>query len=346
MMRASSPSHFTRQAWVWMAGAVVALGLLGCSESFDPISKLNTLRVLAVRADNPYPHPGDTVHLDMLWYDGKSPPDQQPTLRPPPIGMPTLPKAGESRQLRLFWLSGCFDPDGDLYYECFPQFAQELASAQTDPASLANVAGFGSSFDVSVPADIITRRPPKEGQTPYGLSYVFFALCAGEVMPVEPGPDGLPLACMDAAGNRLGQDDFVIGYFAFYSYDQITNTNPKIDGLLVDGSPVAEGDEPSFPVGGEVAVKVQVDPASVEINPLSLDAKGNPQTEMMWVDYFASSGDLDKAARLVNDATTGFNDDNGVKLTLPGAPQTVELFAVVHDSRGGVQWIQRAVQAK
>jgi len=345
MTRATSPSLFARL--VGGASAVgLALGLAGCGEEFDPQSKLSTLRVIAVRADNPYPHPGETVQLDMLWYDGKSPVDAQPPLRPAPLGEPGLPPAGESRALRLFWLSGCYNPLGDLYYECFAQFADTFAAAQDDPAALAQYVGFGPSFQVKVPDDLISRRPPQEGRTPYGLSFVFFALCAGEVLPAEPGADGLPFACLDSSGNRLGADDFVFGYFAFYSYDQITNTNPKVEGLLIDGAPVGEGDEPSFSPGSTVEVKVVVDPASVEYNPLALDASGNAQQEMMWVAYYASGGELDKGSRLVNDATQGYSDDHGVKLDLPSEAGPVKVFAVVHDSRGGVQWVTRTVRVK
>src|SRR5882724_6730238 len=45
------------------------LSLTACSNDFDPSSRVNTLRVLAVQADLPYAHPGETVSLRTLSHD-------------------------------------------------------------------------------------------------------------------------------------------------------------------------------------------------------------------------------------------------------------------------------------
>ena len=42
--------------------------------------------------------------------------------------------------------------------------------------------------------------------------------------------------------------------------------------------------------------------------------------------------------RLLNDATTGFNDDFETLFYPPSEPGPVTLWAVVHDNRGGVAW--------
>jgi 16S rRNA G966 N2-methylase RsmD len=39
---------------------------VACSNGLDPASRVNTLRVLAVHADLPYAHPGESVALDAL----------------------------------------------------------------------------------------------------------------------------------------------------------------------------------------------------------------------------------------------------------------------------------------
>src|SRR4051794_15385822 len=42
---------------------------LGCGGDFDPASRVDNLRVLAVRADAPYAAPGSVVHLEALAHD-------------------------------------------------------------------------------------------------------------------------------------------------------------------------------------------------------------------------------------------------------------------------------------
>lgn len=356
-------------------GLVVATGLVasvvGCGDSFDPKSKMQTLRVLAVRADNPYPKPGDTVHLDMLWFDGKAPPTGDLLDGGLPEGGPPVPEGGtpdgglpeggppvggpgyfSSRQVQIVWIGGCFNPLGNQYYGCYSQLAESLGAAQEDPASFAKLVGLGSSFNLEIPADIISGHPAAEGQTPNGLAFVFFAVCAGEVRPAEPGPDGLPLGCFDPETDaRLGADDFVPGYASLYSFDGIRNTNPVLTAFKVNGVEIAETEHPSFPRCtsancSEIDIQAVVDPASVEPNPLSPDKNGNPQGEMMWVDYYTTDGKLKSESRLVNDATTGFNADHGTKLTMPAEAQDLHLFGIAHDSRGGVQWMHRVIRVE
>jgi hypothetical protein len=66
--------------------------------SFDVPSEIKGLRVLAVQKTPPYPNPGESVDLKVLYWDGKSPEGD-----PRPI------------DLQLF---ACFNPKGDLYYNC------------------------------------------------------------------------------------------------------------------------------------------------------------------------------------------------------------------------------------
>ena len=51
-----------------------ALACHGCSDDFDPSSRVVNLRVLAVQADHPSAAPGQEVHLTALYYD----PEQRP----------------------------------------------------------------------------------------------------------------------------------------------------------------------------------------------------------------------------------------------------------------------------
>jgi hypothetical protein len=42
----------------------------------------------------------------------------------------------------------------------------------------------------------------------------------------------------------------------------------------------------------------------------------------------------------VNDATRGWNEKNEAEYTAPAEPGPVRVFAVVHDNRGGVAWVE------
>jgi hypothetical protein len=82
---------------------LVALLSISCAEppSFDPPSHLDSVRVLAIRADAPYARPGERVGVEVLAVDGRS-------SAPEPMQVHFLPRP-------------CFNPTNDAYYGCFLQ---------------------------------------------------------------------------------------------------------------------------------------------------------------------------------------------------------------------------------
>ena len=305
--------------------ALVACG----TEGFDKQSNINTLRVLAVRADNPYPLPGDTVDLEMLWHDGKAPVD-------------------EPRPVQILWLGSCFNPLGDYFNRCYPQLAEKLADVREDPSLAPHLFGFGDSFQMTIPEDLISRRPTVQGLEPYGLTFVFFAVCAGRIGPANPEKQGMPFGCFDEAGKQLGSEDFVPGYLGLYSFEHRTNTNPVLNGFLIDEKPVDQNDLPVFSrctkqSCAKLRLRVLVDPNSVELASGFVDAHGKTITEQMWVEYLSTGGTIASGPRLVNDGTHGFSEDNGTDYTPPSVAGKQYLFAVVRDSRGGTAWIKQGV---
>ena len=183
----------------------LSLSVLGCGPEFDPSNEIKTIRVMGVQKDRPYAQPGDEVSLQMLWHD--------------PQGRSDVQRA---------WIGGCVNPPGDLFYGCF---AQQGAAGQ--PGAQLPV-GFGDSFTVQIPSDIISGRPGPfaPGQRRYGLYIVFFAVCAGQLgfdMMVDPeaaGSTGLPIRCLDEDEQPLGSEDFVVGYSSIYSFEDVSNDNP------------------------------------------------------------------------------------------------------------------------
>ena len=340
--------------------------LSGCGPEFQPMSAIETLRVLAVQKDRPYAVPGDEVTLTMLWADGSE---------------------DKGRPIQVAWLTGCINPLGDLYAGCFAQ-----------PLPLPE---FGNAVSFTIPPDIITSRPRPQDpkQPPYGLSYVFFAVCAG-TFNVDLGDPDFPLRCVDAAGEPLGSSDFVAGYSAIYVYDDFGNNNPIVRGLSLDGKPLPGGcvdpgsaaavesdalgtvlgraahaagapdaneppavcDElfpidpleqpdcslpnapclPPLPPGAFARPSLEIRPevyrSSIEADEISKVAYDRDYEEQMWINYFTTRGGMLSDVRLLNDATTGFNDDFETLFYPPAEPGPVTLWAVVHDNRGGVAW--------
>lgn len=197
--------------WLFLSAGLAALG---CAPGFESPARLRSLRVLAVQKDKPYARPGDTVRLSML-----------------------LDDAGHDgpRGVKVTWFGGCENPLGDLYAGCF---------ATLTGSGPAPTVGEGLEFSLPISSDIISRRPrpTASGQPPYGISFVFFAACAGTITIVPPpDPDRietLPIQCLSAAGQPLGAEDFVLGYTQVQVYDTFTNANPIVTGLEIDGRPV------------------------------------------------------------------------------------------------------------
>jgi hypothetical protein len=328
---------------------LLGLFLLGCGPKFDPPDELRSLRVLAVHKDVPYAQPGQTVNLEMLWEDAS---------------IDVLDGAA-TRTVQVAWSSACFDPPGDLYYACF-----------ADPTLFGGGFGLGNTTSFVMPKDIISRRPPpsQARNAPYGIAYVFFAACAGTLTPLQ-GADAtaFPIGCKDDKGNLLGSDDFVAGYASVYSFASFSNNNPVISGFSFNGKPLSpeqfcQGDACLAQAGSTVPPTVTCDPTSdalclptcaadgdssctaysvkptlvqtdnQELDSVSAKLVGRDVTEQMWINYYTDGGSFKSPVRLLNDATSGWNDSYDTDFYAPKAVGPSRIWAVVHDNRGGVSW--------
>jgi hypothetical protein len=82
--------------------ALVGLVVLGCGPQFDPPSKLQSLRILAVKKDPAYLKPtvpGNATHMVLAMQDARLEADRQGSLQ-------------------KLWFAGCNDPPGDNYFTC------------------------------------------------------------------------------------------------------------------------------------------------------------------------------------------------------------------------------------
>ncbi|NUQ72274.1 MAG: hypothetical protein HUU21_01830 [Polyangiaceae bacterium] len=348
-----------RGRWALRAGFCAALLAKvvspGCAAGDDPPSKINSLRVLAVTADKPYAAPGETIHFSMEVHDG----------------------GGSGQPVEITWIGGCFDPEGDLYYACF----EDLAGAFTEEAgggsevTIAQGQGL-TEFSLTLPEDIISRRPPPAAGPHYGIAYLFFIACAGtlkympEAASGEAGSVSLPFGCFDENGARLGADRFVPGYTQIYSFaDGRGNENPKVEGFLFNGAPAPEDDDAlpvvktcplsederrasgcsaddPFDVCPAFPIDVIVDPSVAELDPGATTPEGDVLREIVWVGYFADKGDIDGDTALVSGAVEGFHGDHGARWIAPAEPGITTLWAIARDSRGGTTVLRRRVRVE
>lgn len=354
-----------------------AWALTGCGVDFDSVSELKGLRVIAVHKSAPYARPGETVELSMLYNDNVE----------------------EARDVQILWLSGCRNPPADLVQICFEVFgelfsgveapdpprgepstaalgelfaemADSLESSELPTEDLGLGVGLGETFSVTIDPEIISSRPPPADTRlpPYGLEYVYFAVCAGQLW-LDSDSEAFPLGCFDTRGRRVGPERFVIGYTAIYAYDSLTNDNPRILGLHA-GDKRLEEDE--FCLGFEcqtlrpedseglrcpshrrvkrcedadqpgtcdkIPLSVLVDPDSVNDDGVLSSLQETPVREQMWVNYYADRGRFTYEVALVNDAQSGFNENTETEFIAPETPGVSHVWAVVRDNRGGVDW--------
>ncbi len=311
---------------------------------------IETLRVIGVRADDSIPTPGADVSLELLAYDGS----------PHALGAD-----GKPRAIEIVWLGGCADPSGDLYYKCYDgmQPALDALTAGT-PSPLV---GHGAKYTWHVPDDLISRRASNgKSKYKYGLSYVFYAVCAGKVVATGATDATSPrLGCVDAGGAPVSEDGFVYGYLPLYSYPGLSNQNPIVTGGTFDGKPpstqacTVDADcgagqacgtigtclpvIPACPPRSTCAtyeIKPLIDPSSAEPDPLQTLQASAPRNEVVYVDFLSSAGVTHAGTtNVVIDPVNGPRDDYAGTWEPPQkAVGETRLWALVHDNREGLTW--------
>lgn len=326
--------------------AIVTLAALlawACGGDFDPVTAVKGVRVLSSKTDKPYARPGERVKVELLALDGRE--------NPP-------------RPMQISWLPApCINPLGDAYYACFSTFASLAAAAgggsgqgSGSAAGLirpgVNISPFlphGRTFSFVLPDDIIETHPVIDGTGErYGLAIAFFIACAGHIELLERediNPQSLPVGCFDDEGNRLGADDYVFGFSRVYAYDTITNANPKIEALVIDGERFDPNDGLVFsPCPGDGCKKHEIDvvvPESVQevAEQTPTEASGQRSRELVWTAYFATGGEFESPSRLIFDPTRGAVGKTENEFEPPAKLGPGRLFIIIHDNRGGADWV-------
>ena len=337
--------------------AIASASFSSCAPNgFPDATTLQSVRILAASADPPYARPGATVSLQVLAYDAR------------PV---------KAEPMTVYWLPFvCENPTDDAYYGCFARLAGAgKAGGATDggavpdagtPGASGGAGGLplgvdltpflpkGPSYQFVMPGDVIASHDTASGAfSPYGMVILFNLACAGhlELVPLDPGNvQAPPIGCFDTQHNRLGADDYVFGFTRVYSYDQVTNANPVIASIDIDGMTTTMNPDGTWPTLSKphctgscptVHVGPVVPPSSQEPDPSQKDPNGNAVKEVIWAEFFSTVGSWKDDARLLYDARNGSvgapsKTDN--EFSVPSVPGDGFVWIIVHDNRGGAVW--------
>ncbi len=320
----------------------LSCAVVGCGPQLDRVSSLNTLRIVGVRKSAPYAQPGETVHLQMLWEDGRE----------------ELPE-----QVETFFGFWCLNPPGNSYSQCL------AVLPTTEPVFEFNQ----SEFELTIPEDSLRANPNLPDAPESGSAFVFYGVCAGKFrVPQLDGsvsdPEDLVPACVDEDGKEVGPEDFVIGYSQIYVYEELRNENPQVLALKQGDDEIkldcidADCDAP-FPVpdlegceegvicleaceddGDPIlckgkSIEVVVDESSAEADELA-SFFGSELEESLWVSYFVDRGGIAPELKLINESGKGWIDDHSTEIFPPKEPGPIRVWAAVRDNRGGISWLR------
>lgn len=356
-MRNLSPS-FTA------VSALVLVGM-GCDDVDWPEPRyVDSLRVLAVHADPPTLTPGAATQLSVFCADGRH-------------GAGTEP----SCNVEVAWFTRCDNPEQNEPKTClraYSRWGDSRTALVADTPVSAYPEGFAFARDLgfSAPSDILRDEFDLAGRgIRFGTSYLFFALCAGNLAWIRGNSEKLPVECRDPGTNRvLDQSRFVVGMTTIYSYDVATSRNPVLLNPRFDERSIPEhcATSAECPATFECSAEDQCVPVvprcekqrseDCEEHCLSLDvgldsfnlfsiegARVGAPAKSVWLDYLTNAGNLpDEDARFGMDAP---GDDTASQRTpcirwqAPTVPtDQAHLWAVVRDDRGGTAvWDQRII---
>ena len=372
------------RAKAWLV-AVMGWVASSCAPSSFPDSSLvSSVRILASSTQPPYAKPGSPVRVGVLAFDGRANKTEPMKIFWLPFVCKDPPNdayyacfqqlAAGAGGTQDAGAAGAQDagagPAGGAAVGASVALATACDAGPRAPGAIgALVPGVdltpllpqGDCVDFVMPSDAIAAHasdpaPP----VPYGMAILFNIACAGHLELVPRDPNNIqspPIGCFDAQHNRLGPNDYVLGFTRAFAYDSLENKNPEVDGIEVDvegqlsmnldldGGTEAGFDVDHCPAGSKcktVHIGPLVPASSQEANPLVHDLHGKELKEQIWAEFFSTLGSFGSDARLLYDPATGSvgsSADTNNEFNPPDHPDDGTIWIVVHDNRGGATWV-------
>lgn len=311
---------------------------------YENKSEVKSVRIMATKADLPYAHPGETVNLEALVWDGRE--------------KPTLP-------MHFYWIPldvPCTNPPGANYFNCYPQLEAAFPDIGVDISSKLVE---DTKYQIKIPEsalDGVTQVPGSNGE-PLVTTWQFMMICAGRVQrkvrTTAYQENAPPFGCFDNDGKELPIEQ---GEFAFM---RVTiskvgrNAHPKIGQVVQRGVGLKPGEglwfyrcvkgaAETFFRGNcdTVGMDVTYADSDAEIDPTNLDANGNPGRETIYTDWFVTLGRFPEPRRIERDPFKGRPEVPNNLYEPPRDPGHGLMWVVLHDNRGGTDWTVLPVEIR
>jgi len=94
------------------------------------------------------------------------------------------------------------------------------------------------------------------------------------------------------------------------------------------------------------SIKLIVDQASVEHDSVQEQMQGATVYEQLWINYYTEQGKVPVEAKLLGDATAGYQEAHQTDLLPPKTAGVFHVWGVAHDNRGGTQWARITMSAR
>jgi hypothetical protein len=304
-----------------LLAASIATAAFGCMVEFDPSSRVNSLRILAIQADLPYAQPGETVKLTALAVDA------------------------EGRPFNWAY-STCTLPRDPAARACVKSPDPRPLGVTDGTSALALQQG---AIQVSLPVgkDVLTQLP-LDARIGAAVG-VNIAVCIGELRS-EIGAGGLPIGCRRNDGSLASLPEYDIGTKRIFIRTTDRNQNPAIQQLTWDGAVWDESDvkqlnacasstELNFSKcdGPAARIAIRATGASFENGTTEF---GDTFAEQLVAQYYATDGIFEYDTRVAELPGTQFKARAG------SIGKTINVYFVLRDDRGGVTWAQRKVLVK
>jgi hypothetical protein len=339
-----------------IALTLAALALAACSPDFDPASKVDKLRVLAIKAEPPEIDPEGVATLESLVL--LADPDAPRTTTV--VHLACVPEPGSDAPTPCVMIANLRDPATAI-----AEGARQACAGGSGPGGWPAIdfVGIETCVDVTVdrtcgPATVGgVPLPPPELVVTTAVRERFDALPSGApdrilgvqavvlAFALEATPDELVAGAGTCAAADVGANlarlwparEHVLAMKRVTirgpeAYDPEPNHNPNIDKILANGVEIAA----TIPGG-----TITLDPVALGTREpyTELDAAGAPidsKSEEWVFSWFATAGDVDELH-----THEGEHDEWKVGGAPGGVPAVVA--AVVRDLRGGVGWKVRKV---
>jgi hypothetical protein len=179
---------------------------------------------------------------------------------------------------------------------------------------------------------------------------VVSAACPGTLSLAE-GPGGLPFRCQElGSGRDMALDEFIVGVKRITVRETERNQNPVIAQVTFDGAdwPADEIQQVGFcdqtdfvydtcPDEQKHQLEARLTPESFESGQ---DELGRDFEEELVIQHYATEGIFEYEVKI------GSEPKNGWVARKSASGQTLKLWFVARDNRGGVTWTERQVQVR